>query len=186
VPWRPGRDTFRFRFSVFRFLFPFPVPRPLSLALGYYPMTLHIHLATLADLETLVPLFDSYRQFYRQAADPERARNFLVERLTRNESQILLALDETGAGLGFTQLYPLFSSVRAVRTYLLNDLFVAATARRGGVARTLLIAAADHARKMGAASLSLSTALDNLPAQALYESQGWQREQGFCEYALVL
>jgi GNAT superfamily N-acetyltransferase len=146
----------------------------------------HIHLAALADLETLVPLFDGYRQFYRQAADPERARSFLAERLAHHESEILLAQDEIGAGLGFTQLYPLFSSVRAVRTYLLNDLFVAAPARRGGVAKALLIAAADHARHLGAAGLSLSTALDNLPAQALYESLGWQREQGFCEYALVL
>jgi ribosomal protein S18 acetylase RimI-like enzyme len=149
-------------------------------------MTPHIHLATLADLDTLVPLFDGYRQFYRQASDPERARDFLAERLGRDESRILLALDETGAGLGFTQLYPLFSSVRAVRTYLLNDLFVASTTRRRGVARALLIAAAEHARKLGAASLSLSTALDNLPAQALYESLGWQREQGFCEYVLAL
>ncbi len=149
-------------------------------------MSFHIHLASLTDLDTLVPLFDGYRQFYRQAANPDRARSFLAERLTRHESQILLAVDETGVGLGFTQLYPLFSSVRAVRTYLLNDLFVAIMARRQGVAKALLSAAAEHARDLGAASLSLSTALDNLPAQALYESVGWQRDRGFCEYGLVL
>lgn len=149
-------------------------------------MTCQIRLAGPADLDTLVPLFDGYRQFYRQAASPERARRFLAERLTLRDSQILLAADEKHVGLGFTQLYPLFSSVRAVRTYLLNDLFVAQVARRQGVARALLVAAADHARNLGAASLSLSTALDNGPAQALYESVGWQREQGFCEYGLVL
>ncbi|HWU75730.1 MAG TPA: GNAT family N-acetyltransferase [Rhodanobacter sp.] len=149
-------------------------------------MSLHIRLAAVADLDTLVPLFDGYRQFYRQASNPDRARSFLAERLSKNESQILLAVDPSGMGLGFTQLYPLFSSVRAVRTYLLNDLFVVGSARRQGVARALLIAAADHARGLGAASLSLSTALDNLPAQALYESVGWQRDQGFCEYGLVL
>ena len=149
-------------------------------------MSFQIRLATVTDLDVLVPLFDGYRQFYRQASDPGHARSFLAERLAKNESQILLALDSSGGGLGFTQLYPLFSSVRAVRTYLLNDLFVAAEARRQGVARGLLMAAAEHARNLGAASLSLSTALDNLPAQALYESVGWQRDQGFCEYGLVL
>ncbi|HZX71974.1 MAG TPA: GNAT family N-acetyltransferase [Rhodanobacter sp.] len=149
-------------------------------------MTFQIRPAQLADLDVLVPLFDGYRQFYRQAADPTRARNFLSERLTRRESEILIALDDRGAGLGFTQLYPLFSSVRAVRSFLLNDLFVVPSARRQGVARALLLAAADHARALGAASLSLSTALDNLPAQALYESVGWQRDQGFCEYGLML
>ncbi|HEY1588360.1 MAG TPA: GNAT family N-acetyltransferase, partial [Rhodanobacter sp.] len=129
---------------------------------------------------------NAYRQFYGQASDVARARAFLAERMAKQESQILLALDDSGAALGFTQLYPLFSSVRAVRTFLLNDLFVATGARRQGVAKALLTAAADHARGLGAASLSLSTALDNAPAQALYESLGWQRDRGFCEYALVL
>ena len=149
-------------------------------------MTFQIRPAELADLDLLVPLFDGYRQFYRQATDPTRARNFLSERLSRHESEILLALDESGNGLGFTQLYPLFSSVRAVRTWLLNDLFVVAHARRQGVAAGLLRAAAEHAHALGAASLSLSTALDNAPAQALYESLGWQRDRQFCEYSLTL
>ncbi|GAB2559625.1 GNAT family N-acetyltransferase [Rhodanobacter koreensis] len=149
-------------------------------------MSFQIRQASIDDLDILVPLFDGYRQFYRQASDPARARAFLAERMAKQESQILLALDDSGVGLGFTQLYPLFSSVRAVRTYLLNDLFVAAETRRQGVAKALLIVAADHARSLGVASLSLSTALDNAPAQALYESLGWQRDQGFCEYGLVL
>lgn len=149
-------------------------------------MSFHIHAASVDDLDALIPLFDGYRQFYRQASDPARAHRFLAERLARHESEILLACDDAGIGLGFTQLYPLFSSVRAVRTYLLNDLYVVETARRQGVAGELLMAAAEHARGLGAASLSLSTALDNLPAQALYESLGWQRDLGFCEYALML
>lgn len=149
-------------------------------------MPFHILPATIHDLDTLVPLFDGYRQFYGKPSDPARARDFLAERLEHGESQILLARDVPGNGLGFTQLYPLFSSVRMVRTYLLNDLFVASTARRQGVASALLAAAADHARGLGAASLSLSTALDNVPAQALYEAHGWQRDRQFCEYNLTL
>jgi len=149
-------------------------------------MSFQIRQATILDLDTLAPLFDGYRQFYRQPADLARARDFLAERFRHHESLILLARDEHGAGLGFTQLYPLFSSVRTVRTWLLNDLFVAATARRQGVASALLKAAAEHAHALGAASLSLSTALDNAPAQALYESLGWQRDHQFCEYTLTL
>jgi len=149
-------------------------------------MSLQIRQATILDLDTLAPLFDGYRQFYDQPADLARARHFLAERFHHQESLILLALDEHDAGLGFTQLYPLFSSVRTVRTWLLNDLFVAAHARRQGVAVGLLGAAVEHARALGAASLSLSTALDNAPAQALYESLGWQRDHQFCEYSLTL
>jgi ribosomal protein S18 acetylase RimI-like enzyme len=149
-------------------------------------MNIQIRQATIHDLDVLVPLFDGYRQFYKQASDPALARRFLSERFAHHESLILLACDAQQRGLGFTQLYPLFSSVRAVRTYLLNDLFVATDARRHGVAKSLLLSAADHARALGAANLSLATALDNTSAQALYESLGWQRDRQFCEYGLVL
>jgi ribosomal protein S18 acetylase RimI-like enzyme len=149
-------------------------------------MSFQIRQATVDDLDTLAPLFDGYRQFYGQPADLARGREFLAQRFQQHESLILLARNGQGEGVGFTQLYPLFSSVRMVRTYLLNDLFVAPSARRQGVAAALLNAAADHARSLGAASLSLSTALDNAPAQALYESLGWQRDRQFCEYGLSL
>jgi len=149
-------------------------------------MSVQVLQATIRDLDALTVLFDGYRQFYGQPADNERARRFLAERFQHQESLILLAQDGRGEGIGFTQSYPLFSSVRAVRTWLLNDLFVAPQARRQGVATALLAATTDHARALGAASLSLSTALDNAPAQALYESMGWQRDRQFCEYGLTL
>lgn len=149
-------------------------------------MRFQVRQANIHDLDTLLPLFDGYRQFYRQSSDPARARIFLAERFAHHESLILLACDEQGAGLGFTQLYPLFSSVRMVRIYLLNDLFVAPDARRYGVGEALLSAAAEHARALGAASLWLQTELDNVPAQALYESLGWKRDQAFCDYGLTL
>lgn len=148
-------------------------------------MTLSVRIADTRDLDRLAPLFDAYRQFYRQPADLARARDFLAERLARQESLVLLA-ELDGEAIGFTQLYPLFSSVRTVRTWLLNDLFVAPSARRSGAGRALLQQAAAQARARGAASLSLSTALDNVPAQALYESLGWVRDTQFCEYGLTL
>lgn len=149
-------------------------------------MSLQVRQASVHDLDALVPLFDGYRQFYGQPADPQGARAFLAARFAHHQSLILLASDDRDAGLGFTQLYPVFSSVRMVRSYLLNDLFVAPQARRQGVAAALLREAAGQARALGAASLSLSTALDNAPAQALYESLGWQRDRQFCEYTLTL
>lgn len=142
--------------------------------------------ATVHDLDAVTPLFDAYRQFYGQAPDLARARTFLAERFRHHESVILLAVELHGAATGFTQLYPLFSSVRTCRTYLLNDLFVAPAARRGGVGRQLLAAAADFARANGAASLSLTTAIGNLSAQRLYESAGWTRDESFFEYNLTL
>ncbi|HUA79019.1 MAG TPA: GNAT family N-acetyltransferase [Dyella sp.] len=149
-------------------------------------MRFEVRQASVSDLDALVPLFDGYRQFYKQSSDLGRARAFLAERFANNDSVVLLACDERGRGLGFTQLYPLFSSVRAERIYLLNDLFVTAQARRDGVAKALLTAAGEYARTLGAKSLWLQTAQDNAPAQALYESLGWKRDREFCDYGLTL
>ncbi len=141
--------------------------------------------ASVADLDVLVPLFDGYRSFYRQPSDPDLARTFLEQRLTRGESIIFVA-ERDGEAIGFTQLYPSFSSARARRIYILNDLFVRPDARRHGAGRALLEQASAFARDEGAARLTLSTAVDNRTAQAAYEKAGWQRDEAFYVYNLSL
>lgn len=141
--------------------------------------------ATLNDLDALASLFDAYRVFYRQASDPAVARAFLEQRLQHRESVVFLARDDKAA-LGFTQLYPAFSSVSARRIWILNDLFVAPGARQRGVARALMSAARTFAIETGALRLVLETAEDNHPAQAIYESLGYVRETGTRHYALTL
>jgi GNAT superfamily N-acetyltransferase len=144
-----------------------------------------VHQATIFDLELLVPLYDAYRQFYRQPSDPALARRFLLERFQHNESTIFLATKD-GAAVGFTQLFPSFSSVSAARIFILNDLFVSPAARRGQVGSLLLEAAARFGRSAGAVRLTLSTEITNQTAQALYERKGWKRQTDFYAYALTL
>jgi ribosomal protein S18 acetylase RimI-like enzyme len=146
-------------------------------------------LATERDLDRVAPLFDAYRQFYGQPSDVALARRFVSERLREAESVVLLAESDDGgttSALGFTQLYPSFSSVSAARIWILNDLFVAPEARGRGVARGLLDAARAHAERTGARRLVLSTARTNAAAQRLYESTGWVRDDAFLHYALEL
>lgn len=130
--------------------------------------------AVLEDVDQLVPLFDAYRQFYKQASDLEGARKFLTDRIERNESVVFMTFEE-GNALGFTQLYPQFSSVGMDRNWLLNDLYVDAGARKMGVATQLLEAARAWGKETGARWLMLETGADNYAAQALYEKAGWHR-----------
>jgi GNAT superfamily N-acetyltransferase len=145
-----------------------------------------IRLATASDAALVAPLFDAYRQFYGKPADPELALHFIGERLAHGDATIFVATGEAGVALGFTQLYPSFSSVSAGRIYILNDLFVAPQARRSAVGRELLEAAARFGRAQGALRLSLSTARSNAGAQALYETSGWVRDEQYYEYSLKL
>lgn len=139
--------------------------------------------ATLADLDAVSPLFDAYRQFYEQAPDAVAARVFLRDRIQRDESVILVAVDEVGRIVGFAQLYPLFCSIEARPIYLLSDLFVQPEARRMGAGRALLLAAERHARETGRVRLELTTARTNRTAQAAYESLGWRRDEVYYAYA---
>ena len=110
-----------------------------------------------------------------------RARSFLEERVARHESVVFVARLQ-GAAIGFTQLYPCFASVSLARMFVLYDLFVAPQARRCGTAAALLRAAVDYAAGQGAGQLMLQTALTNLPAQRLYEREGWVRDNDFYVY----
>lgn len=134
-------------------------------------------------LDVLVPLFDSYRVFYRRPSDPEGARRFLADRIARRESVIYLAVVDANPA-GFVQLYPSFSSASMQRLWILNDLYVASDTRRQGVGQALLARARRLAQDTGAKGLTLSTAVDNTPAQHLYESQGWIRDRDFYVYTL--
>jgi ribosomal protein S18 acetylase RimI-like enzyme len=145
-----------------------------------------IRVAHPGDLDVLAPLFDAYRRFYDQPADLALARSFLASRMAASESVILLAQPTGGAAAGFCQLYPTYCSVLAGPVAILYDLFVVDAARREGWGRRLLEAAAAHARSAGLGRLELSTAHDNLRAQALYESAGWKRDETFRVYRLML
>ena len=143
---------------------------------------IHTQLATLADLELVAPLFDTYRQFYEQPPDLDRARKFIRDQIERAESDILLAIGAHGDILGFCQLYPTFCSVEAEPIYALYDLFVWPQARRSGVGRALLLAAEALAAQNGKVRMDLTTARTNLSAQAAYELLGWVRDEVFYGY----
>jgi GNAT superfamily N-acetyltransferase len=131
--------------------------------------------ASLNNLQALIPLFDGYRVFYKQASNHRAVQNFLTERFYEKDSVILIALDEKGNGLGFTQLYPSFSSVFMQPVYILNDLFVSEKARGHGIGEVLMERAKQFAREMGSKGLTLETNIDN-PAQELYKRLGWVKD----------
>ena len=145
-------------------------------------MLLEVRLAdSIEEIRAVAPLFDAYRVFYRAPSDPQGAYEFLRERWRLRESVLFIAY-EGAAPVGFVHLYPLFASVEMRRLWLLNDLFVAASARHSGVGRLLMRRAEQHARETGAAGLTLSTAVDNTRAQALYESEAYERDTYFYVY----
>ncbi|MBC3862418.1 GNAT family N-acetyltransferase [Undibacterium jejuense] len=140
-----------------------------------------IRYATLDDIEEIASLFDSYRQFYGEKSNYVASLHFLRERVFLGESQIIVAviLDEI---VGFTQLFPSFSSVTMQRLWILNDLYVTQAFRSLGVGEKLLEGAADFACQAGAKQLFIEGAIDNIRACGLYERFGFIRNRGYYYY----
>ncbi|MEI8609581.1 GNAT family N-acetyltransferase [Enterovibrio sp. Hal110] len=140
--------------------------------------------ATTRDIPAIANLFNQYRVFYGKPDDIELATRFIQERLSNNESVVFLARNERDDAVGFTQLYPTFSSVSAQRSWVLNDVFVLDTERGKGMGKALLNAAKALAIETGANGLALETAPDNIGAQKLYESLGYVKDTTYFHYFL--
>ncbi|WP_421781195.1 GNAT family N-acetyltransferase [Kiloniella litopenaei] len=149
-------------------------------------MTIEILQAETQTIHKVANCFDLYRQFYGQESDREACEVFLLERQKNSESVVFYAQNNNGDVLGFTQIYPTFSSVSLRRDLILNDLFVHEEARGQGVARKLLTAARDHGEKVNSKGILLETDILNAKAQALYESFGFERETDHYFYYLTI
>ncbi|WP_460219231.1 GNAT family N-acetyltransferase [Psychroserpens sp. MEBiC05023] len=130
--------------------------------------------AKLKDLDALVGLFDNYRVFYKQDSNPAAAKRFLTQRMMQNDSIIYIAyINDTP--VGFTQLYPLQSSVSMQPMYLLNDLYVYFNYRGQGIGEALINRAKHLCKSENNKGLAIQTAFDN-PAQQLYQRLGFVKD----------
>lgn len=144
-------------------------------------MNLEIQQLTEEAVIHIAPLFDSYRMFYEQESNVGAATVFLKERL-RNKESIILVAKMDDHYVGFTQLYPTFSSVAMKRAYILNDLFVVESYRKNGVAKALMNAAFQFAANQDSRFVTLETGANNMKAQALYEKMGMTTEKDVKHY----
>ncbi|MEZ0538525.1 GNAT family N-acetyltransferase [Fibrella arboris] len=139
--------------------------------------------AAFADLDSLALLFDAYRVFYEKPTAVADGRQFLADRMAGNESVIFVAEPEPGTLVGFVQLYPLFSSTRLKRLWLLNDLFVQADHRGQGHSLALLNAAKQLCHHTNAYGLMLETAKTNLIGNSLYPRAGFSLDEDHNYYS---
>ncbi|WEK71598.1 MAG: GNAT family N-acetyltransferase [Candidatus Chryseobacterium colombiense] len=129
--------------------------------------------ATIQDLQQLAELFDQYRIFYHKDSDIPAAEKFLTERIQTKDSEIFVAENE-GKLIGFVQLYPLFSSTRMKRYWLLNDLYINEYYRGKGFSKELIEEAKELARLTDAAGILLETGKSNTIGNQLYPGCGFE------------
>jgi GNAT superfamily N-acetyltransferase len=137
--------------------------------------------ATIGDLDELAGLFNQYRIFYKKDPAPAAAKDFLYQRFINRESEIFIMTDN-GVITGFAQLYPLFSSTRMKRLWLLNDLFVLEERRGQGIAIALIDRVKKFCSETGACGFMLQTAKTNLIGNRLYQKMGMALDVDYNAY----
>lgn len=147
-------------------------------------MTVLVRPASPSDLDALTGLFEGYLAFYDVEVARPRAHAYLAGHLEDGTASVLVGAlaEDPGTLVGFAQSYPTWDSLALAPRWILHDLFVAPSARRHGVGRALLRAVIAAATAAGAAGVSLETANDNLGAQGLYESEGFEHDRVYRTY----
>lgn len=130
--------------------------------------------ATSKDLGSLSELFDAYRMFYHKSTDLEGAKTFLKKRISNKDSEIFVAETIENKLVGFVQLYPLFSSTRMKKFWLLNDLFVHPKFRSKGFSIELIQKAKTLVVETNACGMYLETDKTNLIGNNLYPKTGFK------------
>ena len=123
-------------------------------------------------------LFNQYRIFRCETSYGELAYNSISARLLNSEPVIFIVLTNYAESIavGFIQLYLKYSSINAIKTTIVNDLFVMPDYRNNGIALKLIEAAFKFAINNESAIIQLETLQDNLIAKKLYESVGFKRQ----------
>jgi GNAT superfamily N-acetyltransferase len=135
------------------------------------------------DLADLLPLMAAYCEFYGAAPGADSLLALSRTVLGDTERHGLQLLARRGKALGFATLYWTWSTLRAARIAVMNDIYVVPEARGEGVGAALIEACRERCRERGMSRLEWRTAPSNVQAQRLYDRVGAQRSE-WIDYGL--
>lgn len=141
--------------------------------------------AVIQDIPQIIPVFDSYREYFKQKRDPVSTEQFLFDRFEHRESIMFIA-ETDGDVVGIAHLYPSFSSLSLQRVWILNDFFIIEQFRGQGIGKQLIFAVKEYARLTKAKGIELSVEHTNTNAWAFWESTGFKLDEEFRYYFFKL
>ena len=145
---------------------------------------MNIREAKKSDLDQLSILFDAYRVFYGKESNIDISKNFLESRLSNKDSEVFIC-EFDNILIGFVQLYPLFSSTRVSKYWLLNDLFVDSKYRGKGYSKLLIDKAKELVKDSNACGMMLETEKSNKIGNNLYPKTGFEKNDSSNFYEWV-
>lgn len=143
-------------------------------------MTIKVRPAEQKDKEKLTVLMYEYIvDFYKRPKPPVEKVHHIFDLLLKKDEGIQFVAENEEDLLGFATLYFTYSTTRADRITVMNDLYVIEADRGKGVAQELFQACENYTKSNGYAHMSWITATDNYRAQRFYEKMGGVRGDWF-------
>ncbi|MCX2811780.1 GNAT family N-acetyltransferase [Bacillus sp. ChL18] len=125
------------------------------------------------DVKQLTDLMYLYIvDFYKRPKPPIEKIHHLIEMLFEKNRGIQFVAEQDGELISFATLYFSFSTTKADKITVMNDLFVIEKARGTGAAKELFKSCKRFTKENGYAHMSWITASDNYRAQKFYEKMG--------------
>lgn len=146
---------------------------------------LKIKTCNINDLDRLVPLFDDYRQHFKQASSPVAIEAYLKERIEAEQAKIYLAHTDQEVH-GFVVLYPSFSSIGLAPIWILNDFYLKSGNQKRLMAKQLLDKICEDCRDSGVIRIELTTRKENPKLHRLYKDYGFEKDYKYDHYFLQL
>ncbi|MFV2050710.1 GNAT family N-acetyltransferase [Metabacillus litoralis] len=136
-------------------------------------MSLIIRCVEKDDMNQLTDLMYQYIvDFYNRPKPPIKNIHNLIDTLLEKNRGIQFVAEQDGKLLGFATLYFSFSTTKADKITVMNDLFVVEIARGTGVAQELFKQCEKYTKENEYAHMGWITATDNYRAQRFYEKMG--------------
>jgi len=135
--------------------------------------------ATQADIDVLIGFMRELQReggpaFDGRPFDESVVRRCIVELIDDERLGRVWLIDLAGGAIGYAVLTLGYSLEFHGRDALLDELFVAESARGRGVGTAVLDLIAEECRRLGACAVHLEVDRDNVKAQRLYRRHGYQ------------
>ena len=139
-----------------------------------------IERVTIKNFDEVLPLIEAYQKFYKVTdINIEKNKEFFSQFLNDDNQGYLYLFRAEEEAVGFTTIYSGYSSTRAEKVAILNDLYISPAHRRKGYAKELITNAIKAAKERGFSRLQWLTTKSNEEAQNLYDSLGANKSEWY-------
>jgi putative acetyltransferase len=147
-------------------------------------MSMHTRLATPADKDQILALFDDFSEMLNATDSPSQIGGpILDEILARPDTHVFVAEEECRL-LGLVTFFLLPNIRHGFHRGHIEDFFVSAAARRKGVATALFQAVTDYCRANAITVIKLDSGNELAAAHAFYQSVGGRSTERFFRFDL--